>query len=438
MPKFASLSADKNGDVWLSSSNVIYHCDVTNKEIYVIRHDSDNPVSCPEGYISDIYFDSKNNLWATVLGKGISVLRQTRNPFQVFSEHFILLNTLLDSTTFLFQIEDKNEFQTLDMLTGKVGVFSIPNNIFPEKFNFIKKTTQGDIIANGSYEKKWATYIWNSQTNERSILPRKGTPLKTSTQTILENSFHQIYDVYKLLESKGRSDALTSNNHNVVIDKKGRIWAGTDGAGLILYDTKSDAAEIFQHDTSDSKSIASDVMYNVFQLSDGRIALGTIRGLSIMDTEKKVFQNISESDGLAHNQIRSITQDLKGNIWVANPSTIACISSDGKNIRNYTTADGLPPGKLTGFIHCDTQGQIYFGVDSRIIRFHPDSLIANPTPPAIQLLDFFIKKERITPLDSSEILGQSLRFLEELDLNYQQSDFGFSFIMPDLHSEKQA
>jgi ligand-binding sensor domain-containing protein len=72
----------------------------------------------------------------------------------------------------------------------------------------------------------------------------------------------------------------------LTIDKSGNLWIGTEGGGLNLVKaeeiTNKELNFIhFTHLKSDSLSIANNIIYNIYQINDGSIYVGTDNGLSI-------------------------------------------------------------------------------------------------------------------------------------------------------------
>jgi two-component system sensor histidine kinase/response regulator len=140
----------------------------------------------------------------------------------------------------------------------------------------------------------------------------------------------------------GRSLAVSSAG-NIFIDSEQRIWLGTWGEGLVLYDKHMKLVGHFKHQADDPNSIGNNMVQVIFEDSDGDIWIGTNGGgLALYQSENHSFKNFShdESDttSLSHNRVWSITQTDDGIIWVA--------TSYGIN-----RFDKNPQGQFTRFNH---------------------------------------------------------------------------------------
>ena len=118
---------------------------------------------------------------------------------------------------------------------------------------------------------------------------------------------------------------------DLLIDHSGVLWIGTYLNGLGSYDGKNFTN--FSYDPDQKGGIPGPNIWKLFEDSQNRIWIGTLRsGLSMLDTDRKSFQNFSAGDPpyFIHNQyITSFEEDSKGNIWVGGGS--------GLNYLNPTT-----------------------------------------------------------------------------------------------------
>ncbi len=71
---------------------------------------------------------------------------------------------------------------------------------------------------------------------------------------------------------------------DILVDKKGKMWLGTDGGGLARFDPKKETCLRLEHDPSDSLSLSSNSITSLYQDSRGNIWVGTKYGLNKIDT----------------------------------------------------------------------------------------------------------------------------------------------------------
>ncbi len=78
----------------------------------------------------------------------------------------------------------------------------------------------------------------------------------------------------------------------------------------------------------------------------------------IKDINPYNFSSLSKLQGLRHDQIRSMTQDNLGNLWLGTDDGLT--KYDGKYFSHYTTAQGLSNNLILTVIH-DSKENIWFG-----------------------------------------------------------------------------
>lgn len=96
-----------------------------------------------------------------------------------------------------------------------------------------------------------------------------------------------------LLDVSPKSIARDNEVGNILCDRQGRIWCST-ASGLYEYIPSADRWKLYQHSVRDSSSISSNAIQRNSMVEDPRkncIWLGTVKGLNMFDTEKKVFYN---------------------------------------------------------------------------------------------------------------------------------------------------
>ena len=113
----------------------------------------------------------------------------------------------------------------------------------------------------------------------------------------------------KLVEQVDEASGLPSGSvWSVLCDRKGDMWFGTGGAGLVRYDGSA-----FETLTVED-GLAADHVWSVIELANGDLLAGT-NGGGASRYDGQVIQNLTDPDGLTGLVGRSILQDRKGRIW---------------------------------------------------------------------------------------------------------------------------
>src|SRR5690606_16408816 len=82
-------------------------------------------------------------------------------------------------------------------------------------------------------------------------------------------------------------------------DRKQRLWLGTEGKGLLLFNTQT--GEIDSTYADDNGLINNSVL-TIQEDNTGNFWLSTFNGLSKFNPEKREFTNYDQSDGLQSNE----------------------------------------------------------------------------------------------------------------------------------------
>jgi len=119
---------------------------------------------------------------------------------------------------------------------------------------------------------------------------------------------------------------------DVHVDKKGRLWMATSGGGVARVDDPT-ATRITAILYTRAKGLASDVSRCLAETADGRIAIGSIRGLDLLDPETGRISHLTTADGLPSNEIVVAHSDRFGTLWLGTQRGVARLSliPDGRS-----------------------------------------------------------------------------------------------------------
>ncbi|MDR2085945.1 MAG: response regulator [Dysgonamonadaceae bacterium] len=173
-------------------------------------------------------------------------------------------------------------------------------------------------------------------------------------------------------------------------DRKGRIWAGTDGGGLNLYDRKTDAfIPVHLH-----WNLQGDAIFSILEDNAGNLWMGTNAGLMKLDVR---------------DDLRTISYRL------------------------YTTFDGLLDNSFVrNVVFKAPDGEMFFGGHQGINSFYPEQLNEDLSfQPPVVITDIKIHNRSWSELDAQmrENISSGItpEYTRKIRLNYKNNNFNIEF-----------
>ncbi len=136
---------------------------------------------------------------------------------------------------------------------------------------------------------------------------------------------------------------------------------------------------------STKSGLANSTVNNIFLDTRGYLWFSTQGGVSRFDG--RFFKNYTSHDGLPGIDITSVTEDLRGNIWITT-NNFGVSKFDGKTFTNYSTKDGLGSDVVYS-AYVDTDNKIWFATFGGISCFDGKSFTNLTTKDGLPSNEFF-------------------------------------------------
>lgn len=148
------------------------------------------------------------------------------------------------------------------------------------------------------------------------------------------------------------TQGLSSNTiRSIYEDSKGNIWIGTADYTVSKFDGRT-------FTTYKGDQISNEVVYSIYEDSKGILWFGT-DGEGLVKYDGNVFEKITTENGLPHNSVISLFEDKDSNLWVGT-SGGGVAKFDGEKFETYDTFDGLSSNRIRSIFQ-DSQGIIWLG-----------------------------------------------------------------------------
>ncbi|HMG33455.1 MAG TPA: two-component regulator propeller domain-containing protein [Blastocatellia bacterium] len=163
-------------------------------------------------------------------------------------------------------------------------------------------------------------------------------------------------------------------------DRSGNLWIGFSEGGLARYT----AGGFRLFGTGDGLPAGAITMLYLDRVGRLWIATGQ-SGLAHLDdpiAEQPRFVALSTSDGLSSNNIRCVTEDQWGQIYLGTVRGVDKLNLETGRIRHYSTADGLIGDFVTSALR-DRRGCLWFGTMKGLSRLVPELEGPRSAPPIL-------------------------------------------------------
>ena len=214
------------------------------------------------------------------------------------------------------------------------------------------------------------------------------------------------------------------------VDKKNRLWIGTEANGLKYLDLKSGVFSHFEHDPKDPKSLSGNAVWAICEDTQNNIWFGIYGGgLDKWNEEERNFSHYqydsNDSSSLSNNGITCLYEDSQGRFWIGTDVGLNLFNREQESFRRfYIDQEEVVPARQNSItaIFEDKRKQLWIGTYGNIYLFNNGkfTLIAHDFYPSTTsgMIDFSsIGQDRREGLWIGTN-GQGLNFLDFTSKKY--------------------
>jgi ligand-binding sensor domain-containing protein len=440
-----AITQDKYGLIWIGANDGLNRFD--GYKVDVFRNEPGNKNSLPANYIRCLFTDSRGTVWIGT-SKGLAYYDYRSDSFRSFlqdttDDHTLPGNIIsvikedaygilwIGTNTGLCSFDPKNKrFQRylhdahtnsissdhirdiqfalggiMWITTGKgLNRLDLSTMAFTSFFHDPKDTTtlSGNILTQIAMDAEGN--IWTS-VNETTYLECFNTKTYRVTH-------------YRIFTEK-ESHIPDNTPRDIFIDRKGRLWVGTDQAGLYLFLPDKNIFYQYRADLLDPNKMQSNTIVGMYQDnanmiwlatftgverfnpdeskftvyrpkpitvlannsvqaivedSSHRLWLGTFNGIFIMDRRTGAYTNhqykAKDLHTLSHNVVQSLCCDKSGSMWVGTMGGLNLFDPIHKSFRRfYTKKDAVRGIAFIQTIFSCKNGDLYFGGPGGLSKF---------------------------------------------------------------------
>lgn len=221
-------------------------------------------------------------------------------------------------------------------------------------------------------------------------------------------------------------------------DSQGLVWAG--GAdGLFRFDPRTFEIESWHHRSGDPDALPYEQVTDIVEDREGRLWIGTYGGgLALFDRQSGKFSRFGSRQGLADDQVCGLVDDQIGGLWVATNRGLSHFDKQSGRSRNYDSADGLVSDVfLIQARDRFPDGRVVFGGHQGLTAFYPERLKGDPVAPPVLLTELRVGGEAMRPGLAGSPLEQSISSSRRFELDFRQRSFALQFAAPHFANPKK-
>jgi signal transduction histidine kinase/DNA-binding NarL/FixJ family response regulator len=176
--------------------------------------------------------------------------------------------------------------------------------------------------------------------------------------------------------------------HAIHEGRDGKLWVGTWGGGLNCLDPATGRFSRYRHQPGNPRSLSDDQVVSVLEDHTGQVWVGTyMGGLNRFDPKRGTFTTYLHKDGLPNNSVYAIREDGRHNLWLATSYGLSRFDPARQTFHNYDMREGLQDNEFHAVSCRNERGELFFGGVRGFNAFHPDSVKVRETAPPVVLTD---------------------------------------------------
>jgi signal transduction histidine kinase len=225
-------------------------------------------------------------------------------------------------------------------------------------------------------------------------------------------------------------------------DLRGQLWIGT-AAGLNRLDLATGTITRYQHDPANPTSLGDDNIWALHVDRSGVLWVGTLGGgLDRFDSTQETFTHYREADGLASDRVVSILEDgeageaTAGNLWLGTGRGLSKLDRDRRTFHTYGAMQGLPVTEYNRGGHATLDGAILMGTLHGLLAFDPGALVDGGDAPPVVFTRFLLANHPV-PVGEGSLLRHTIDRTDSIALTYADRVISLEFAALNYRAPQQ-
>lgn len=395
---------DRKKNIWLGAETGL---SVYRNDPYVqvlrwknlAQSEEDNRLTC-------LYKDSRGNFWfggANGLGR-LAPGKQHVNWYKAEDPRFSISHNRTHSF-----YEDKD------------GDLWVGTDESVNRFDYqSERFTHYSIMDSAMIRKAdWCHNIMEDEEGNLWIAAFMGGIFKVNKSKLIKQENHIYLAEDNYYEHAGKNGLSSDRVQATIRDKRGNIWASTNGHGLNKIDFEADSVVHFSSDHPQRK-LSGSAITSLFCDKDGFIWVGYSGALDRIDPQTNEIVSIHHE--LFNGRIIHSIVEKDGYLWLTSSGGLYAFNKQNQGL-TLMKLENL--GFSCSFLDEET-GRIYIGGMNQCVSFDPNGVLtANKEYLPVVFTSLFVNNEPIRvgdEYDGNKILTRSLPYADKITLVHDQNN----------------
>lgn len=398
------IQKDNQGTLWIGT--YFGGLDIFNPEFSFFKYYKAAPNELSASVVGKMTEDKEGNLWVCTEGGGLNFFDLANNTIHSYKLEEAQKSISSNILKALWYDEARNCIWVGAHLGG-LSKFDIATKTFIKYPHLILKYPGFNDI--------------------RSIVHHKGILYLGTKNSVLQFDIEK-ETIAPLLDDQ--KYALENKQiWNMMIDIDEHLWFSTSFA-VFQYDIKNGTVNVYTHNSQNANNISQNYQNTFFQDHKGRIWLGSAgSGLDLYDPKTDTFTsfNTSNSD-ILDDYILDINESKMGYLLIATNKGLSRFDVENKHFYNYSNNDMFPFTAINERgLYVKDDGKIFIGGINGMIEIDEQDLNLFNKGYSIHFSDLWINNQRVLPNDKTNILNKSIAYTDEITLDHTHTSVLIEF-----------
>ncbi len=454
-----SMSYDYNKNLWIATYDGLFIVE-DNESVTHVTNQYGNPKSLSRNTLKKIFIDNRGAVWIGAYHGGVNIWDAHSNSFDTVlklesnkayplgvvssieedSKGNIYFGTEGSGITVLNQFKNTNSYLTKTLNQELNGV-NVKSLFIDEEKLWIGTFNEG-VKCFDLKTKRFTTCLKDDRSISKALKNSHIYSIVRVDDLVIFGTFGQGIVTCNLISGEigliksdlFKSNSLTNNRVRVLfVDRNKDLWIGTEsGLNKITYQNLISKEFIVQRFLFDAEHYFGSNIATVLQTESNDIYVGTKEN-GVFVYKQNGFQHLDlDTENTAINNICSIVEDAKNNLWISNNYGVLKYSIATKSVELYSQMDGLIGQEFNNNSgKRSSTGEVYFGGVFGASFFNPSSVGKTKSAPKVILTNFKVQGKEVANFkESNSVLSQSVSYTSEIRLSHNQSSFSINFSIP--------